>query len=210
MTKKLYIALQTPSVEMKIKSEPDCSGKTSTLTAVFVRHDNQDADKYREKFLEIQNRVYVSESERAEATRKVTTDYSFLEPEELAERVARADASLIDGKTLGSDEDAKILRDRQVSDLRAFVKSQIIALKDVPLEVEETDETTGKVSMTTLKVPDTRTATKNEELWGDAENCLSALLDALLLSNPWSSSLIRALHKVFYNLNLGADAEVKN
>lgn len=208
--KKLYIVCQTPSVEMKVKSEPDCSGKTATLTAVFIRHDNKASEEFREKFLEIQGREFVSESERNLHRRKLELDFSYLSGDSLTEAVTQAETSFLSGKTLGSDEETLVSRELQLSDLRTFVKSQVIALKDVPLEIQETDEVSGKVTVTKLVVPDTRTAADNLELWGEASNCLSALLDALLLSNPWSSALIRSLHKVFYNLNLGAEAEAKN
>ena len=208
--KKLYLVLQTPSVEMKVKSEPDCSGKTATLTAVFIRHDNKASEEFREKFREIQGREFVSDSELALYRRKLELDLSYLSGESFAEAVIQAETSFLKGKTLGSDAETTAARELQLADLRAFVKSQVVALKDVPLEIQETDEVSGKTTISKLVVPDTRTAADNMELWGEATNCLSALLDALLLSNPWSSALFRSLHKVFYNLNLGAEAEAKN
>lgn len=208
--KQMYIALQTPSVEMKIKSEPDCSGKSETLTAVFIRHNTTEADKVRDKMMEIQSRSYTDEIEIAAEVLRLENSFSYLTGDELTEQVATGKARFLSGKTtVATPEALKASRVSQENDLRNLLRSQIIALKTVPLEIQETDES-GKVTVSKLTVPDTRTALNNEELWGEATNCLNALLDVLLLSNPWSSSLARAQQNVLYNLQILSDASVKN
>ena len=208
--KRMYIALQTPSVEMKIKSEPDCSGKSETLTAVFIRHNTTEADKVRDKMMEIQSRSFTDETEIAAEVLRLENSFSYLVGDELAEQVATGKARFLVGKTfVATPGELKTSRVQQENDLRNLLRSQIIALKNVPLEIQETDES-GKVAVSKLVVPDTRTALNNEELWGEAANCLNALLDVLLLSNPWSSSLARAQQNVLYNLQILSDASVKN
>lgn len=208
--KQMYIALQTPSVEMKIKSEPDCSGKSETLTAVFIRHNTTEADKVRDQMMEIQSRNFTDEVEIAAEVLRLENSFSYLTGDELAEQVAAGKARFLTGKTIVATPEAlKASRVSQEKDLRNLLRSQIIALKNVPLEIQETDES-GKVTVSKLVVPDTRTALNNEELWGEASNCLNALLDVLLLSNPWSSSLARAQQNVLYNLQILSDASVKN
>jgi hypothetical protein len=205
-SKKLYIALQSPSVEMKIKSEPDCSGKSATLTAIFLRHDVAEAEKVRRRMADIQNRVFTDAVEVAGEVNRLEDQYSYLVDEELAKLVETGKAKFLEGKTyMDSPEALRSARLTQENDLRNLLRSQIIALKDVPLEIWDED---GK--MTKLTVPDTRTAVDNEELWGAGTNCLNALLDVLLLSNPWSSSLARAQQNVLYNLQLLADSVSKN
>ena len=208
--KKLYIACQTPSVEMKIKSEPDCSGKSETLTAVFIRHNTTEADKVRDQMMEIQNRNYTDEVEIAAEVSRLENNFSYLIGDKLTEQVAAGKTRFLVGKTLcSSSTETKTFRSLQENALRNLLRSQIIALKNVPLEIQETDEA-GKVTTSKLVVPDTRTVLNNEELWGEAANCLNALLDVLLLSNPWSSSLARAQQNVLYNLQILSDASVKN
>lgn len=208
--KQMYIALQTPSVEMKIKSEPDCSGKSESLTAVFIRHNTTEADKVRDKMIEIQNRSFTDEVEITAEVLRLENNFSYLTGDELAEQVAAGKTRFLAGKTIMTTPEAlKASRVQQENDLRNLLRSQIIALKSVPLEIQETDES-GKVTTSKLIVPDTRTALNNEELWGEASNCLNALLDVLLLSNPWSSSLARAQQNVLYNLQILTDASVKN
>jgi len=208
--KQMYIALQTPSVEMKIKSEPDCSGKSETLTAVFIRHNTTEADKVRDQMTEIQSRSFTDEVEIAAEVTRLENSFSYLTGDDLEIQVTAGKLRFLTGKTvLSTPEVLKASRVQQENDLRNLLRSQIIALKNVPLEIQETDEA-GKVTTSKLGVPDTRTALNNEELWGDASNCLNALLDVLLLSNPWSSSLARAQQNVLYNLQILSDASVKN
>jgi hypothetical protein len=208
--KQMYIALQTPSVEMKIKSEPDCSGKSETLTAVFIRHNTTEADKVRDQMMEIQNRNFTDEVEIAAEVLRLENSFSYLTGEELTEKVDTGKTRFLVGKTVVATPEAlKVCRVSKENALLNLLRSQIIALKNVPLEIQETDES-GKVTISKLVIPDTRTATNNEELWGEASNCLNALLDVLLLSNPWSSSLARAQQNVLYNLQILSDASVKN
>jgi hypothetical protein len=208
--KKLYIALQTPSVEMKIKSEPDCSGKVETLVAVFHRHDTDGSEKIRGQMTEIQNRQFTDQGELQAETLRLENYFEYLPSEDKAEQVKLGVQNFLKDKTfLDSPEALKLARDKQQTDMRNLLRSQIIALKNVPLEIQEVDEL-GKVSSSRLVVPDTRHAVDNLELWGEASNCLNALLDVLLLSNPWSSSLARAQQNVLYNLQLLSDSIAKN
>jgi hypothetical protein len=210
MAKKLFIALQTPSVEMKVKSEPDCSGKVETLTAVFLRHNTEDAQKIRNKMAKIQSEVFISEAEIFAEETRLRDSFSYLMPEELEAQVATAMARFKAGKTICSSPEAVLAaREQQEQNLRDILRSQIISLKNVPLDIQETDEN-GKVSFSRLVVPDTKTATDNMELWGEGSNCLNALLDVLLLSNPWSPALARAQQNVLYNLQLLSDTVSKN
>ena len=211
--KKMYIACQTPSVEMKIKSEPDCSGKSETLTAVFIRHNTTEADKVRDQMIEIQSRSFTDEVEIAAEVLRLENSFSYLTGEELVEQVSAGKARFLVGKTVVATPEAlKACRVQQEDDLRNLLRSQILAIKGFSGEFYELDEE-GKPKPETrkeLKIPDTRTALNNEELWGEASNCLNALLDVLLLSNPWSSSLARAQQNVLYNLQILSDASVKN
>lgn len=208
--KKLYIACQTPSVEMKIKSEPDCSGKVETLTAVFVRHNTTEADRVRDRMMEIQSRSYTDEAETVAEVLRLENNFSYLTEDEITDQVTLGKTRFLAGKiVVATPEALKASRVQQENDLRNLLRSQIIALKNVPLEIQETDEA-GKTTVSKLVVHDTRTALNNEELWGEASNCLNALLDVLLLSNPWSSSLARAQQNVLYNLQILSDASVKN
>jgi hypothetical protein len=210
MAKVLYVALQTPSVEMKIKSEPDCAGKTETLTAVFTRHNTAEAEKIRNKMADIQRQNFTDAVELAAEISRVKEYFSYLTGAELEVQVAEGKERFLAGKTfVDSPEALRISRKKQEEDLLNLLRSQIIALKNVPLEIQETDES-GKVTTSKLTVPDTRTAVDNLELWGDGANCLNALLDVLLLSNPWSSSLARAQQNVLYNLQILSDASAKN
>jgi hypothetical protein len=208
--KKLFIALQTASVEMKIKSEPDCSGKSETLTAVFIRHDTRGAEGIRKQMAEIQSKVYVDAVDIEKEVLRLQNMYDYLPSAERELEVETGKARFLSGKTIAPEgTSADSLRLAQEESLRRLLRSQIIALKNVPLEIQDTDET-GKVSYSRLVIPDTRTAVDNEELWGEGANCLSALLDALLVSNPWSSSLARAQQNVLYNLQLLSDSVSKN
>lgn len=210
MAKQLFIALQTPSVEMKIKSEPDCSGKVETLTAIFRRHNTTEAERVRNKMAEIQAPVFTDAVELEAEVRKLNDYFSYLTGEELAVQIAQGKERFMSGKTfVESPEALRINRKRQEEALLDLIRSQIIGLKNVPLDIVETDET-GKMTTSRMVVPDTRNAVDNLELWGDGANCLNALLDVLLLSNPWSSALARAQQNVLYNLQILTDASVKN
>jgi hypothetical protein len=210
MAKQLFIALQSPTVEMKIKSEPDCSGKVETLTAVFLRHNTAEAERLRSQMTEIQRQVFTDAVELQIEVQRLETYFSYLSGVELADEVAKGKERFLTGKIFVESSAAlRIARAKQEDALRDLMRSQIVALKNVPLEIQETDET-GKTSLSRLVVPDTRTAVDNLELWGEGANCLNALLDVLLLSNPWSSSLARAQQNVLYNLQLLSDASTKN
>ncbi len=210
MAKQLFIALQSPTVEMKIKSEPDCSGKVETLTAVFLRHNTAEAERLRGQMTEIQRQVFTDAVELQIEVQRLESYFSYLSGAELADEVAKGKERFLTGKIfVDSPLALRAARAKQEDTLRDLMRSQIVALKNIPLEVQETDET-GKTSLSRLVVPDTRTAVDNLELWGEGTNCLNALLDVLLLSNPWSSSLARAQQNVLYNLQLLSDASTKN
>jgi hypothetical protein len=210
MAKVLYVALQTPSVEMKIKSEPDCAGKTETMIAVFARHNTAEAERIRNQMAEIQRQSFTDAVELATEVSRLKEYFSYLTRDELDIQVVEGRERFLTGKTfVDSPETLRISRKKQEESLLNILRGQIIALKNVPLEIQETDES-GKVTTSKLTVPDTRIAVDNLELWGDGANCLNALLDVLLLSNPWSSSLARAQQNVLYNLQILSDATAKN
>lgn len=210
MAKQLFIALQSPTVEMKIKSEPDCAGKVETLTAVFRRHNTAEAERLRSQMTEIQRQVFTDAVELQVEVQRLESSFSYLSGDDLVEETSKGKERFLSGKTfVDSPAALRAARAKQEDSLRDLMRSQVVALKNVPLEIQETDEA-GRVSFSRLVVPDTRTAVDNQELWGEGANCLNALLDVLLLSNPWSSSLARAQQNVLYNLQLLSDASAKN
>jgi hypothetical protein len=169
----VYIALQDPTVTLKIKSAKDCAGKTAQMFAEFKRYPSDEAD------------------EKLRALEALINDKSGnILLEDSAEVIA----------------DKKVIQRNTTAAIRNFIKDEIVSLQKVPLMLK--NDETGKV--TSIEVPDTKAAKDNEELWGEASNCLDFLLDMILASTPWSSSLISSIYSVLTNMNLGADAEVKN
>ena len=83
MAKVLYVALQTPSVEMKIKSEPDCAGKTETMIAVFTRHNTTEAERIRNQMAEIQRQSFTDAVELAVEVSRLKEYFSYLTKDEL-------------------------------------------------------------------------------------------------------------------------------
>jgi hypothetical protein len=169
----IYIALQSPSVILTVKSAKDCEGKTAKMDVEFKRYPADEAD------------VKLSEFE------KLINDKS-------ANIFAEDSADIIIEK--------KAQQVLNAAAIRNWVKGEVLSLQKVPLLSK--DDTTGKV--TSLVIADTRVAKDNEELWGEASNCLDFLLDMVLASTPWSSSFITSVYSVLTNMNLGVDAEVKN
>jgi hypothetical protein len=172
--KKFYISLQTPEVEIPVKSYKDAAGFIETIFVTFKRYGSQEADVKLQEFREITNRKLSDE------------DLVKIPVEEL-------------GKAFSDFELEK------AKDLKAFIKTQVIAIRQFPLFIHEEGKKPEKMVIT-----DTRTVKKNEELWGEPEDCLNFLLDILLDSNPWSSALTKGMNEVFYNIQLTEEASIKN
>lgn len=154
---RVFISLQTPDVEMQIKSAADCSGKTDRLFAGFKRHPSDIADQRIKEFETILN-------------------------------------------------DKETPTETRVVNMRNFLKEEILYLRDVTLFVQAE----GASKLTKRVVADTRAVKDDEELWGDASNCLDFLLDLLLATTPWSSPFTTAFYAVSTNMTLGEDASGKN
>lgn len=163
---KVYIALQTPSVILKITSQKDCEGKSETLRAEFRRYDG---DASARKFASFQK---------------------------LFEPVSTEGLSQQEADTVAKDA---------LNQIRHALKQEIIALYDIPLFIED-----EKGKLNKLVVKSTKNAEKNDELWGEPENCLDFLLDIILESTPWSSPITTALYSALGNVQLGVNAETKN
>ena len=81
--------------------------------------------------------------------------------------------------------------------LDKLVKEEIVYLKQMKLNLE--DET-GKSKE--LVIVDSRTQKPVESLWGEPEECLSVLVDALLDSAPYRGSLIEAMFQALLNMKV--------
>lgn len=88
-------------------------------------------------------------------------------------------------------------------ELLAFVKQNVLYLKNVKLEIVEDGKTTE------LVVKDTREAAAVTELWTTPEECLTLLLDTFMASAPWRLEITLSVQKALYNINL-EDSRLKN
>jgi len=86
----------------------------------------------------------------------------------------------------------------------AAVKQEIVYIKQMKLQLEDENGKTKE-----LVVADTRTQKPVESLWGEPEECLSVLVDALLDSAPYRGSLIEAMFQALLNMKL-EDNSAKN
>lgn len=153
---EIYIGLQTPSIELKIKAM-DSSGQQESLFAGYQRADSEES----EKLLESYNSIVAHE------------DFGN----------AMAEAELFPA-----------------------MRERILYLRDVQLLTVKDDKL-----VPFLKVPDTRRAKDNADLWGDADNCLSFLLDMYLRSTPWRSAFIEGyMDSLVNSKELSSSAKLKN
>jgi hypothetical protein len=81
------------------------------------------------------------------------------------------------------------------------IKQEIVYIKSMKLSLEDENGKTKE-----LVIADTRTQKPVESLWGEPEECLSVLVDALLDSAPYRGSLIEAMNKALLNMNIGDDS----
>lgn len=94
-----------------------------------------------------------------------------------------------------SSEDSEILN--------AFVKSEVVYIKQVKLDLEED----GKSKE--LLIQDTRSTKPIAGLWDDSDGALDVLTNLYLASSPYRLALILATQKALFNGDY-SDAELKN
>lgn len=170
MSVKIYIKLQSPSVELKVQAQ-DCSGAKDSIVVGFKRYDITESKAKATELQRLQTQLYLNTLVDLNKQYKLAN----------LEQTAIADSPEI------SEEEA-------ISSINKFIKDEILYIKDVSLTIEED----GKSKE--LKVADTRTAKPNEPLWVLPEECLSVLVDSFLESAPYRGSLIQAQQKALANV----------
>ena len=171
MTKKLYVKLQTPTIELNLTAT-DSSGMVDKLTVGFKRPERKIADVLYEKFADLSD-TYIKQLLGQPLDEKGTKENQF---------------------SIGYSLEAKGEVTDQIS---AMIRDSIVYLKTAKVLV--IDEETDNESY--LTVPDTRKAKPNEDFWESADECLAALLDMYLDASPWRSSLTSAYQKSLLNVD---------
>lgn len=92
------------------------------------------------------------------------------------------------------------------SEINKMVKSELVYLKQIKLDLEED----GRAKE--LAIPDTKSVKPHAGLWETSDECLAVLLDLYLNSAPYRLALILTMQKAFINSDFSAykDAQVKN
>lgn len=171
MSKKLYVKLQTPTIELGVTAK-DSSGLVDKLTVGFKRPERKVADALYEQFADLSD-IYVKQllgqplGEKGTKENQFTVEYTLEEKEGITEQIS------------------------------AMILNSIVYLKEAKVLVVD-DE---KGSESYLTIPDTRKAKPNEDFWEDKAGCLAALLDMYLDASPWRSSLTSAYQKSLLNVD---------
>ncbi len=98
------------------------------------------------------------------------------------------------------------LKDESITtDFEQLVKSDILYLKEITLEVQDVD--TGTNSLLIIK--DTREA-KSSDDWNTPEECLAVLLDMYFDSAPWKKKILQTYETVLMNVEKDKELEAKN
>jgi hypothetical protein len=172
MSVKIYVKLQSPSVELKVQAQ-DCSGAKDNIVVGFKRYD------------------IVKSKERADELQKLQTQLYLNTLVDLNKQYKLAN---IEQTTLTTSPE--ISEEEALSKINSFIKDEILYIKDISLTVEDNG------TVRELKIADTRTAKSNEPLWVSPEDCLSVLVDSFLESAPYRGSLIQAQQKALANTEL--------
>lgn len=180
MSVRIFVKLQSPSVELKVQAQ-DCSGAKDSIFVGFKRYDIVESKAKAEQLQDLQTQLYLN------------TMVDLAEQYKLVNMENETKASAA----------PRISEQEAISSISAFIKGEILYVKDINLTIE--DNGIAKE----LKVADTRTAKPNEPLWVSPEECLSVLVDSFLESAPYRGSLIAAQQKALANLEI-KDGEIKN
>jgi hypothetical protein len=180
MSVKIFVKLQSPSVELKVQAQ-DCSGAKDSIVVGFKRYDIVESKARAEKLQDLQTQLYLN------TMVELSEQYKLVN---------------IDNETKPSAT-PRISEEEALNSISQFIKDEILYIRDVNLTIEDT----GIIKE--LKIADTRSAKPNEPLWGTPEECLSVLVDSFLESAPYRGSLIAAQQKALANLEI-KDGEIKN
>jgi len=115
--------------------------------------------------------------------------------------VPAAQAKLLSLQELLGSIQSESIQDSQALD--AFVKAEIIYIKQAKLDLEEE----GKVRE--LIIQDSRTTKPIAGLWDDSDGALDVLTNLYLASSPYRLALILASQKALFNSDY-SDGEIKN
>ena len=171
MSKKLYVKLQTPSIELDVTAT-DSSGEKDKIKVGFKRPEPKAANILLDKYSKL-SETYVK--------------YLFGQP--LDEKATEENRYTVDHSPEDIEEVSQAMSD-MVADSIVYIKGA---------KVLEVDNESGASDYVTI--PDTRKAKPNEDFWEDAEGCLDALLGMFLAATPWKSSLSSAYQKTLINID---------
>lgn len=180
MSVKIFVKLQSPSVELKVQAQ-DCSGAKDSIVVGFKRYDIIESKAKAERLQDLQTQLYLN------TMVELSEQYKLVN---------------IDNETKASAT-PRISEKEALESISQFIKDEILYIKDVNLTIE--DNGIAKE----LKIADTRSAKPNEPLWVLPEECLSVLVDSFLESAPYRGSLITAQQKALANVDI-KDGEIKN
>ena len=171
MSKKLYVKLQTPTIELSLTAT-DSSGTVDKLAVGFKRPERKVADALYEKFADLSD-TYIKQllgqplDEKGTKENQFTVEHTLESKEEVTEQIS------------------------------SMIRDSIVYLKSAKVMTIDEEKETESV----LTIPDTRKAKPNEDFWEDADECLAALLDMYLDAAPWRSSLTSAYQKSLLNVD---------
>lgn len=171
MSKKLYVKLQTPTIELPITAT-DPSGASDKITVGFRREDPKVANRILDNYSEIADKYL-----------------RMLYGQPLDEKPTEDNLETVDysKEAIGEVE----------QEIANLIFKSVIYIKGA--KIAEIDDDTGEVTHVTIN--DTRKAKPNEGFWEDADGCLVALLDMYLSASPWKASFSSAYQKTLVNID---------
>ncbi len=185
MATRLYVRLQTPTIELPIEAKDVAQTKDKFIVG-FRRYELDPTQKKFEALQVLQRQSFAIAREKVRASRVPTAE---------------------EQEAIDKEEKIEIVMTEQEAELATtnFIKAEIVYLRDVKLQL--IDDETGKTI--NLIIPDTREAKPNADLWNTPDECLDVLLSLYLSSAPYRLALLNTMQKALLN-NDYEDGLLKN
>jgi hypothetical protein len=208
MAKKLFIKLQTPTIELPIEA----IGLNGESIKSFVGLKYYNISEAEKKIEELKNLQFGEEFQNLlKEFETVNLEKKALEEsgqDSLDEKVLLEKASEIYKKITSLDEKFSEIKKTSQKAVEDFIKKEIAYLREIPFEVY--DEVEGELKfLETYVVKDTRNEPSGD-FWKDEKECLSVCIEKAFASKSWKEKLIELFQSTILNVEAGKEAEVKN